>query len=296
MESIREIIKKIRRLEIRTRRMVDESVAGQYHSVFRGRGMNFEDVRPYQVGDDTRSIDWNVTARSGEPHIKIYTEERELTILLALDLSGSGIYGSVERSKKEIAAELASVLAFSAVRNNDQVGLLLFTSQKELFLRPAKGRSHALRIIREALFYEPQQQGTDVGAALEFLGRLPLRRAVLFVLSDFICPDFERALMVAARKHDVVAARLEDPAEHQLPKVGWVSLQDPESGELIEVNTSDPIARAEWERARLAQRERVEATLQRQNVDLIDIRVDQDYLPKLRGFFRRRERRMLLHM
>ncbi len=292
MEGAQDILQKIRRLELRTRRLVNTAVAGQYHSVFRGRGMNYEDVRPYQPGDDTRSIDWNVTARSGEPHIKIYTEERELTVILAVDVSASGLFGSRSSSKREIAAEVAAVLTFSAIHNNDKVGVLLFTSDRELYIPPRKGRLHALRAIREILFYTPRHGGTDIGAALDFLNRVVRRRCVLFLLSDLISPDFSKALAITARKHDLIALRVQDPAETQLPDAGWITIEDAESGEQIELNTSSERVRREYSERQRSQRTAVERLLRAHRVDIVPLATDADYIPALRTFFKVRERRL----
>jgi uncharacterized protein (DUF58 family) len=254
--------------------------------------MNFEDVRPYQPGDDTRAIDWNVTARTGAPHIKLFTEERELTLLLALDASASGLYGSAGSSKREVAAEVAALLAFSAIRNGDKVGLLLFTDRPEHFLPPRKGRPHALRVIRDALFRVPEGVGTDLGAALDFLNPITHRRAALFLISDFVAPEFTRALAVTARKHDLVAVRVVDPLERELPDAGRVVFEDAETGEQCEIDTSDRAVRRRFAEASRQRREALERVLARHRVDLVDLRTDRDYLPVLRAFFRMRERRL----
>ncbi len=292
MDGAQEILQKIRRIELRTRRLVNTAVAGQYHSVFRGRGMNYEDVRPYQPGDDTRAIDWNVTARSGEPHVKIYTEERELTVILAVDVSASGLFGSRSASKREIAAEVAAVLAFSAIHNNDKVGALLFTSEVELYIPPRKGRQHALRAIREILFHSPRSAGTDIGSTLDFVNRVLSRRAVVFLLSDFISGDFSKPLAVTARKHDLIALRIEDPAEARLPDVGWITVEDAETGEQVELNTSSRRIRQEYENRQKARRNDVERLLRNHRVDLVPLATDADYIPALRAFFKVRERRL----
>ena len=230
MPETADILKKIRRLELRTRRLVASVFAGQYHSVFKGRGMNFEDVRAYNAGDEVRFIDRNVTARTGDLHVKNFTEERELTVVLLVDVSASGGFGSVEQSKRELAAEVASLLAFSAIGNRDQVGLLLFAEEVELFLPPRKGRGHVLRLIREVLYHQPRGRRTDIAAALEYLNRVVARRAVVFLLSDFQAPDFSRPLAITSRRHDLVAVPVVDPLEESLPDVGRVSLEDAETG------------------------------------------------------------------
>jgi uncharacterized protein (DUF58 family) len=287
-----EILKKIRRLELRTRRMVSEIFAGQYHSVFKGRGMNFEDVRPYSDNDEVRFIDRNVTARTGEMHVKRFTEERELTVMLLVDVSASGAFGSGEQSKRELAAEVASLLTFSAIRNRDKVGLILFTDEVELFLPPRKGRLHALRIIREVLFYQPRGKRTNIAATLDYLNKVITRRAVVFLLSDFQAADFSRPLAVTSRRHDLVAAPVVDPLEETLPDVGRVTLEDAETGALMEVNTSDRRVRAAFAHAVQTRRERLNGLLRRHRIDAIELQTDEDSLPALRAFFRQRERRI----
>lgn len=292
MPDTRAILKKIRRLELRTRRLVDSAFGGQYHSVFKGRGMDFADVRPYAAGDEVRFIDRNVTARTAELHVKNFTEERELTVVLLVDVSASGSLGSVDLSKRELAAEVASLLAFSAVGNRDKVGLILFADTVELFLPPTKGRAHVLRLIREVLFHAPRGRGTNLAGALEYLNRVVTRRAVVFVLSDFQAPDFSRPLAVAARRHDLVAVPVVDPLEETLPDVGRVTLEDAETGEQYEVNTSDAAAQAQFRRAVAGRREELEKLLRKHGVDHIALRTGEDYLPALRTFFRERERRI----
>jgi uncharacterized protein (DUF58 family) len=287
-----EILKKIRTLEIKTRGLVETVFAGNYHSVFKGRGMNFEDVREYQPGDEIRAIDWNVTARLGNAFVKKFTEERELTVMLIVDVSASGSFGSSTQSKRELAAEVACLLAFSAIRNNDKVGLLLFTDRVELFIPPKKGRSHTLRLIREILFFEPFGRGTDPALALDYLNRIVTRRAVVFFISDFQAPDFSHALAVTGRRHDFIAVRIEDERETTLPDVGIITLEDAETGEQIEINTADNRMRARF-RDQSEQRAReLTRTLRRNNVDTITLRTSEDYLPALRSFFRVRERRV----
>src|SRR4029078_6010049 len=235
----REILKKIRQIELRTNRLVTETLGGQYHSVFKGRGMNFEEVREYQPGDEVRAIDWNVTARMGDAFIKKFTEERELTVMLIVDVSASGEFGSVNLSKRELAAEVACLLAFSAIRNNDKVGLLLFSDHVEHFITPKKGRLHTLRLIRDILFFEAKGRGTDPGEAVRYLNRIVHRRSVAFLISDFQAADFSRELGVTARRHDLIAVPIVDPREEELPDVGWLKLEDAETGEQMEINTSD---------------------------------------------------------
>src|SRR5687767_3059385 len=234
MESAKEILKKIRRLELKTRGMVEAAFAGHYRSVFKGRGMNFEEVREYQPGDEVRTIDWNVTARFGElrgdAYVKKFTEERELTVMLVVDVSASGNFGSVELSKRELAAEVACLFAFSAIRNNDKVGLLLFSDHVELFIAPKKGRAHTLRLIREVLFFEPKGKGTNPADALRYMNRIVHQRSVTFLLSDFQAPDFSKELSVTSQRHDLIAVRIVDPREQELPDLGRVTLEDAETG------------------------------------------------------------------
>jgi uncharacterized protein (DUF58 family) len=287
----REILKKIRQIEIRTNRLVSETLAGQYHSVFKGQGMNFDEVREYQPGDEVRSIDWNVTARMNHPFIKKFVEERELTVMLIVDVSGSGLFGSVDQSKRELAAEVASVLAFSAIRNNDKVGLILFTDSVEKFIPPRKGRKHVLRVIREILYYEPRNRGTDLHAALEFLMRVTPHRAVAVVLSDFIGQNATLMLRQANRRHDVVAVHITDRFELELPALGRLVLRDAETGEVLEVNTGD-----ERRRTRFAERQaKAQADLVRSfrsvGIDSIQLRTDRPYAAALGRFFEARERR-----
>lgn len=286
------ILSKIRRLELKTRGLVDAAFAGQYRSVFKGRGMNFEEVREYQPGDEIRSIDWNVTARLGTPFVKKFTEERELTVMLVVDVSASGNFGSVELSKRELAAEVASVIAFSAIRNNDKVGLLLFSDHVELFIPPKKGRLHTLRLIREILFFEPSGKRTVPGEALRYLNRILVRRAVVFLVSDFQAEGYERELAVTARRHDLIAIPVHDPNEQVLPDVGIVTFEDAETGEQVEINTSDAAVRAAYAEMAARRAETLAMEFRRKRIDSIPLRTDQDYLPALRTFFRNRERRL----
>ena len=289
-----EILKKIRGLEIKTRALVETAFAGDYHSVFKGRGMNFEDVREYQPGDEIRAIDWNVTARLGSPFVKKFTEERELTVMLIVDVSASGNFGSTSQSKRELAAEVACLLAFSAIRNNDKVGLLLFSDRLELFIAPKKGRSHTLRIIREILFFEAIGRGTDAAAALGHLNKIITRRAVVFLISDFQAPDFSRELAVTAKRHDLIAIRIQDERESILPPIGLITLEDAETGDQIEINAADSRVRAQF--AQLAQTQLAETmrVLRRNRIDRIELRTGDEYLPALRSFFKQRERRLMV--
>lgn len=287
-----EILKKIRTLEIKTRGLVETAFAGDYHSVFKGRGMNFEDVREYQPGDEIRAIDWNVTARLGTAFVKQFTEERELTVMLIVDVSASGNFGSTTQSKRELAAEVACLLAFSAIRNNDKVGLLLFSDRVELFIPPKKGRSHTLRLIREILFFQPGGRGTAPALALDYLNKIVTRRAVVFFISDFQAPDFSHALAVSGRRHDFIAIHIQDEREKVLPGIGIITLEDAETGEQIEVNTMDRATRRRFTDFADEHETELSRTLRRSNIDAIALRTGEDYLPALRSFFKQRERRV----
>jgi uncharacterized protein (DUF58 family) len=295
MEDTKEILRRIRRLELRTRARVEAAFSGQYRSVFKGRGMNFEEVREYQPGDEVRFIEWNVTARlgevRGEAYVKKFTEERELSVMLLVDISGSGDFGSVDRNKRELAAEVACVLAFSAIRNNDRVGLLLFSDHVELFVPPRRGRRHALRVVREILFFEAKGRGTDVGGALEKFNRLLHRRSVVFLFSDFQAPAFGKQLGITSRRHDLVALPLVDPREETLPDMGTVRLEDAETGQLLEVATGSKSVRDAFAAAVRARAEALSAELRRAGVDRVTLRTDCDWLPSLQSFFKAREQR-----
>ena len=287
-----EILKKIRALEIKTKGLVQTVFAGDYHSVFKGRGMNFDEVREYQPGDEIRAIDWNVTARLGTAFVKKFTEERELTVLLVVDVSASGNFGSVAQSKRELAAEVAALLAFSAIRNNDKVGLLLFTDKVELYIPAKKGRSHTLRLIREILFFDPQSRGTDPALALDYLNQVVTRRAVVFFISDFQAGDFSRELAITGRRHDFIALHIQDEREKVFPNVGIITLEDAETGEQIEIDTGSRSTRAHFAELVQAQAVDLKRTLHRSNIDTISLQTGRDYLPELRSFFKARERRM----
>ena len=292
MQTVPEILKKIRKLELRTRRFVETAFAGQYHSVFKGRGMNFDEFRQYDFGDEIRSIDWNVTARMGEPFVRKYVEERELTVMLLIDVSASGSFGSVSTSKRELAAEVASLLAFCAIRNSDKVGLILFTDVVELYIAPKKGRTHILRLIREILFYEPGGKKTNLAKPLDFLNRVTIRRAVVFVISDFHSENYEKALTICSRRHDLIAVVIEDPGERSLPEIGMVRVEDPESGAIFEIDFSNPRVRSEFVKRAAQERDEREALFRRKSIDSIALRTDEDYFPALRSFFLRRESRL----
>lgn len=290
-DSLSEILKKVRKIELITRGIVRAAVGGEYHSVFKGQGIDFDDFREYQPGDEVRSIDWNVTARMGLPFIKKFVEERELTVFLAVDISASKNFGGVDVSKRELAAEIAALFAFSASQNQDKVGLLLFSDVPELFLAPRKGSTHCLRIIREILHAKPTGRGTDIGMALDKLTSHLPRRSLVILLSDFIAPDFSRQLGVAAVRHDVVAVQITDPAEESLPDVGWIRLLDPESGELMDVNTSSRAVRDQYHRNRASWQAALDATFKSSAIDRIDIRTNANYQPALHAFFKRRAAR-----
>jgi uncharacterized protein (DUF58 family) len=289
----RELLKKIRTIEIVTERLVRDRMAGQYHSVFKGSGIAFSEVREYMPGDDIRQIDWNVSARMNEPYVKLFTEEREMTVLLLVDMSASGRFGSRDQVKRELAAEIAAVLAFSAIRNNDRVGLIVFTDEVERFVPPKKGKKHVLRVISEILSFEPRSPRTRISVGLDFLGRIAQRRAVAFLVSDFLAPaaEYERSLRVTARRHDLVPVTITDPLEEALPPVGLVELEDPETGEVVVFDTSGPEARAFAAESRRA-REAREALWKRLSLDAISLRTDRPYLPALTSFFEARARRL----
>jgi len=277
----KEILQKIRRIEIQTRNLVNDVFSGEYHSVFRGRGMEFSEVREYQPGDSIRTIDWNVTARTGHPFVKKYVEERELTVILMVDASSSGEFGTCRKTKREISAEISALLAFSAIKNNDRVGLIIFTDQVEKFVPPKKGSKHVLRVIRELLYFRPHGRGTDIVAALDYLNRLTRRKAVVFLISDFLCSGYEQALRVTNKRHDLVAISITDPREQTLPNVGFVELEDAETGERILRDTSDRSFRQSFteSNARLSrERARQFAAM---NVDAVNISLDMTEDPDL---------------
>ncbi len=287
----REILRKVRRIEIRTRKLVNESLAGGYHSVFKGQGMEFSEVREYQYGDDVRSIDWNVTSRMGRPFVKKYKEERELTVVLVVDASASGTFGSAEQVKSEVMAEICALLAFSAIRNNDRVGLILFTDRVEKFVPPAKGQRHVLRVIREILFHRPVGRGTDLNGALEYLGRVIRRRAVVFLVSDFLTRDFERSLRVVNRVHDLVALSVRDPRESELPAVGMVALEDAETGVVQVVDTGVSRLRRAFREAALDAQQRLRDLFRRLGIDTVELANGEPYDVPLVRFFEERARR-----
>ncbi len=304
-ELTRQILKKVRQVEIRTNRLAAEALSGSYHSVFKGQGLHFEEVREYAPGDDVRSIDWNVTAKMDRPFVKKFREERELTLMLVVDVSGSGAFGSADQSKRELAAELASVLAFSATRNNDKVGLCLFTDRVEQFMPPRKGRSHVLRVIREVLFHEPQGVGTNISAALDHVNRILKRRAVVFLLSDFLqvldgklpvpgTPAGQalfQALALTNRRHDLITAVLSDPRELELPEVGLLTLEDAETGQVVEVDTSTPSVRRRYAEQNKRRQAELRRGLRQAGVDVLELSTDAPYVLPLRQFFENRAKR-----
>jgi uncharacterized protein (DUF58 family) len=286
-----ELFKKAKKIEIASRRLVDEQLAGQYHSVFKGRGLVFSDVRPYYAGDDVRAIDWNITARMNAPHVKQFIEERDRTVNLVIDASASGHFGSRGTTKRELAAELAAVVAFSAIKNNDRVGLYIVTDKVERYVPPKKGRRHVLRVIGEILAFEPTSRGTDLAKGLDFLGKVARRRSVVFLVSDFLSEGWERAMRITAQRHELVPVVVGDPMEQALPRVGLVVFEDLETGDVVEVDTS---SRARDEFARKARRaaELRDQTLRRVNVDVVQVATNQPYVDALVAFFRARAKRM----
>jgi len=287
-------MKKIRHIEIRTRRLVNDSFAGEYHSIFRGRGMEFDEVRPYLPGDEIRTIDWNVTARMGMPYVKRYVEERELTVMLMVDASGSEDFGTTGKFKRELAAELASVLSFSATTNKDKVGLMIFTDKVELYIPPRKGRKHVLRLIREMLAFEPQGQGTDIKVALDYINQILKRRSIIFLVSDFLDDPlkYKKSLYMANRKHDVIAVDMNDPLETDFANVGLVTLEDAESGELIWVDTSDPTWQKTFAQQSQAFENEKNKVFANAGVDQVQITTDEDYVKALTLFFQKRAQRL----
>ncbi len=292
-EQTREILRKVRQIDIRTNRLVSDTLAGQYHSVFKGRGMNFDSVREYVPGDEVRAIDWNVTARTGHPFVKKFVEERELTLLLAVDVSASGNFGSGGQSKRELAAEIASVLAFSAVKNNDKVGLLLFTDEVELYLPPRKGRRYVLRLVREVLGFEPQHRGTNVVQALDFVNQVIKRRAIVFLLSDFQIgatptEELRRALRQTNRRHDLVALPIEDARERSLPDLGIVAIEDAETDELVELDTRNPQVRERFAQIAQERATQLRRVFNAEAIDSLRLETDQPYVAGLMSFFKNR--------
>ncbi|MGD9898579.1 MAG: DUF58 domain-containing protein [Calditrichaceae bacterium] len=288
----RELFKKVQQIEISTRNVVNEVFSGEYHSVFKGRGMEFAEVREYQPGDDVRTIDWNVSARMGHPFVKVFEEERELTVMLLVDVSSSGNFGTAERLKREVAAELSAVLAFSAIKNNDKVGLIIFSDKIEKFIPPRKGKKHVLRVIREILFYKHQDASTDLNVALEYLSRVIKRRSTVFLLSDFLTENFEKSLQVANKKHDMIAISIMDPREVTLPNVGMIELEDSETGEAVLVDTGSAMIRTGFYNQSLRQQETLTNLFRSIGVDHINILTDRSYIKPITRFFKMRARRL----
>lgn len=291
MLETKDILKKVRRIEIVTNRLVNELIGGEYHSVFKGRGIEFVEVRNYVEGDDIRTIDWNVTARTGYPHVKRFVEERELTVMLAIDVSGSAQFGSQQVLKAELQAELGALIAFSAIKNNDRVGLLLFTDRIEKFVPPKKGRRHVLRVVRELLGFQPQSQGTDINIALEYLNRVLTRKCIIFLISDFFAENFRHLLAVTNKHHDLIALVVRDPRELELPPSGMMQLVDPETGETIFVDTSDEDVRRSFSRLVQEEQEKLQEMFKSLGIDVVNITVGTDYIKPLIKLFRQRARR-----
>lgn len=287
----KELLKKVRHLEIRTRGLVNQVFSGEYHSVFKGRGMAFSEVREYQVGDEIRTIDWNVTARLNHPFVKIFEEERELTVMLVVDMSGSQYFGSQEALKRDVAAEISAILAFSAMKNNDKVGAILFAGDVERFIPPRKGRSHALRIVRELLSFEPKTTNTNIRGALEYLNHIQKKRSIVFLLSDFMDQGYEAALRIAGKRHDLIGLVLHDPREMELPSVGLIPLKDAETNEVRWVDTSDRRIRTAYKANRLASQQARRSLFLKSRLDAVELRLDQPTMKPLADFFRRREKR-----
>ncbi|MCM4166673.1 hypothetical protein KCTC52924_01520 [Arenibacter antarcticus] len=284
----KELLKKVRKIEIKTRRLSDHIFGGEYHSTFKGRGMTFSEVRQYQFGDDVRSIDWNVTARYNEPYVKVFEEERELTMMLLVDVSGSQLFGTNNQFKKEIITEISATLAFSALQNNDKVGLLLFTNEVELYIPPKKGKSHALRIIRELLEFSPKSTKTDIGVALKFLTNVMKKKAIVFVLSDFIADDYLQTLRITGKKHDLTGIRVFDEREEHIPNLGMVQMQDAETGTLQLVNTQSKNVRMAYGKYYSERVSYFQETFTKSGCGVLSCRVDESYVKKLLGYFKRR--------
>jgi uncharacterized protein (DUF58 family) len=286
-----ELAKKIRYIQIYTSKAVNDNLAGEYESLFKGRGMEFQEVREYQVGDDIRTIDWNVTARTGDPYIKLFKEERELTVMFLVDLSASGSFGSTRQIKNEAAAELCALLAFSAIKNNDKVGLIVFTDQVEMFIPPEKGTTHVLRLIRELLNFRPVKGKTDLVAGMDYLGRVLHKKSVVFLVSDFQSEGFEKQLRILGKRHDLIAVSITDPREVSMPDVGLIQLEDAETGEMVIIDTGSAAFRKRYEHLGGSRLEELKRLFRSMDIDHIDIRTGEDYVLDLVKFFRNRERR-----
>lgn len=286
----REILKRVRQIEIKTRHVVNSTLAGEYHSVFKGQGMEFEEVREYTAGDDIRLIDWNVTARTGVVHIKKHVEEREMTVILMVDASSSGNFGTFKQMKGEIAVELCALLAFSAIKNNDRVGLIIFTSKIEKFVPPKKGKNHVLRVIRELLYFKPQESQTNVNAAIEYLNQVVRRKSVVFLVSDFYAQDYLRSLRLASRKHDLIPVTITDPREIEMPNVGFIELEDAESGEEMLIDTSSEEFRRLFSDLGTKERKERDVIFKQLGLDAVEVYTHEDYVDPLVRFFKKRER------
>lgn len=287
----KEILKKVKRIEIQTRGIVNDLFSGQYHSVFKGRGMEFSEVREYHYGDDIRTIDWNVSARAGHPYVKVFEEERELTVMLLVDVSSSAEFGTFEQMKGELAVELCAVLAFSAIKNNDKVGLMIFTDRIEKYVPPKKGKSHVLRVLRELLYFKPRGIETDINGALEYLNKVTRKRATVFLVSDFLSEDYKNALKIANKKHDLVAITITDPREQGMPNVGLVELEDAETGETVVVDTSDAALMNLFSSQAEDEKLKREKLFKSMNIDFIDVYTNKSYVEPLVKFFRKRAKR-----
>mgnify|MGYP002712082654 CR=1 FL=1 len=286
-----DLIKKVRKIEIKTRGLSNQLFSGEYHTAFKGRGMAFSEVREYQSGDDVRLIDWNVTARSGTAHIKVFEEERELTTMLLVDVSGSKSFGTGEQSKKDLITELSAVISFSAIQNNDKVGVIFFSDKVEKYIPPKKGKSHILRIIRELIEFEPESKKTDISVALEFFTSVTKKKSIVFLMSDFISPNFKNPLRIAAKRHDLIAVKLYDDKEQYLPNIGLVNMLDAETGKSLWIDTSNPKTIAKFEKERSEHNSKLENLLLKNKVDIIDLKTDESYIVPLRQFFKKREGR-----
>jgi len=284
----KDLIKKVRKIEIKTKRLSNHIFSGEYHSSFKGRGMTFSEVRQYQFGDDVRAIDWNVTARYNEPYIKVFEEERELTMMLMVDISGSESFGTQNSFKKDIVTEIAATMAFSATQNNDKIGLILFSDQIELYIPPKKGKSHVLRIIRELVEFEPKSKKTDITVALKFIAGVLKKRAIVFLISDFMSADFEHTLKIAAKKHDITGVRVYDPREEKMPDIGLVNMADAETGETLLVNTGSKSVRLQYEKYYQERVKYFKETFSRCGAGSLSTRVDESYVTKLLGYFKAR--------
>ncbi|MCH8554654.1 MAG: DUF58 domain-containing protein [Schleiferiaceae bacterium] len=282
----KELLKKVRKIEIKTRRLSENLFSGEYHSSFKGRGMAFSEVRPYQIGDDIRAIDWNVTARLSEPYIKVFEEERELTLMLVVDISGSGLFGAKRQTKKEMITEICATLAFSALTNNDKVGVLLFSDQVELFIPPKKGKSHVLRIIRELIEHEPKSRGTNIGVALEYLNQVVKKRTILFLLSDFMAENYSKPLQISGKRHDMTCIRVFDPLEVNLPNLGLIAIKDSETGKASWLDTSSTALRREWNKKYNKLEQDFKTSVNKSGAKQIAISLNDSYVKALMGYFK----------